>query len=150
MGVIVRKPPVSTKIAVAIDDVARWRSSDRRLLEGEIAVSYENVYDPKDRRHHKRNFQIRIGRKLPDGSCSTWKDAAELQVSSLSPELKATLVAEIIKKAGDVFVFRSQFDEVVQEIGILSSQIQDHVNAKVVEETLFLLRNSELGILTKN
>ena len=72
MGTIVRRPPVSTKIAVAIDEESRWRMSERRLLEGEIAVSYVNKIDPSDHKQHKTQFQIRIGRKLPDGNLSTW------------------------------------------------------------------------------
>lgn len=114
MGTIVRRPPTSTKIAVAIDDETRWKSSTRRLLEGEIAVSYSTEYDPKDKKLHKRNFQIRIGRRLQDGQLSTWKDAAPLCVGSITKELRDAIIGEVLKKAGDVFVFKRQFDEAVQ------------------------------------
>ena len=147
MGTIVRKPPVSTKIAVAIDEESRWKSSERRLLEGEIAVSYVNRLDPSDHKQHKTGFQIRIGRKLPDGSLSTWKDAAPLFVGNLTPELRESIMQEILAAAGNIFVFKRQFDEAVAELTELSSQISGHVNANVVYETLYLLKNSELHLL---
>lgn len=157
MGVIVRKPPVSTKIAVAIDELSRWEKSTRQLLEGEIAVSYIDKYDPVDKKYHKTQFQLRIGRVLPDGKLSTWKDAAELYVSQLSPDLRDQIIDQVVEKAGDVFVFRRQFEEAVRELrGLsadfwrLSSEVEDHVNADVKREVLYLYKNSQISAITDN
>ena len=123
MAIIVRKPPVSTKIAVAIDEENAWKASTRRLLEGEIAVSYQNKSEPPDYRQHKTNFQIRIGRKLPDGTCSTWNDAAPLFVGNLTPELREEILRQVMEEASKVFVFKRQFDEAVSALYGLSSQV---------------------------
>ena len=122
MGTIVRRPPVSTKIAVAIDEVSRWKASDRRLLEGEIAVSYV------EKNGRKREFQIRIGRILPDGNLATWNEAAPLCVSELQPGFRNALVEEILGKAREIFVDQTRFREFQEELSRYLSGIDSRIS----------------------
>jgi len=133
---------LKTKIAVAIDEETRWAVSGRKLLEGELAVSYKSVYDPDLGRNRRENFQIRIGRRLQDGSLCTWSDAARLAVSDVPPDT-IEYIADRVKQAisSDV-VFHEQYDEMVAQMDAQLAELSSMVGAKfeagVKDETLLL------------
>lgn len=138
---------LNTKIAVAVDEETRWAASGRKLLDGELAVSYRNVYDPDLGRNRKDNFQIRIGRRLPDGGLCTWNEAARLAVSDVSPEIVQNIYERVSQELSGVIVFKEQYDELVQQMGdqlsALSSMVGAKFEAGVKEETLLLYNDED-------
>lgn len=133
---------LNTKIAVAVDEETRWAASGRKLLDGELAVSYRNVYDPDLGRNRKDNFQIRIGRRLQDGNLCTWSEAARLAVSDISPEATEVIYERVAQELSSKIVFKEQYDELVQQMSDQLSELSSMVGAKfeagVKDETLLL------------
>lgn len=147
---------LNTRVKLRIDTNRRWESSSSTpLLEGEIGIGYDVVWNKSLKSYEKCNFRIKIGRTLLDSNgkptrhSTRWNESADLTIV-LSNEQKSQIIESLLPQIKNEFVTIESYNKVVDLINsrltVMEARLQDRTTAWVDKTTLYLSEGDKFNI----
>ena len=147
---------LNTRVKLRLDTNRRWESnSSTPLLEGEIGIGYDVIWNKTLKHYEKTNFKIKVGRALLDQNgkathhFSRWNDAADLMIV-MTEEQKEKIIENLIPQMKETFVVKENYDMVMElldsRLKAIETRLSDRVTSWVDKTTLYLSEGDKFCI----